>query len=422
MYRIEVATGEETVFRTVEELATGIRNGLITPRSRIFHAASQKWLPIEFHPHYKKALDQVTGGAPMIDTGLMKPARRTPVPSPAPAPPTPAPAPRPEPWRAAASPPPQARQPAPAPTAAKPVGSAPLPPVPPPSARPSSYLPPEPAARPAPRAFEDLVPAAPAPAAIHAPAAVPAPAAPTSVAATAVVESAVLIEPAVDELELPQINYPDVPPPAESGHPVARRRANPRATLLIAGAVGLTALGGYFVTARSSAAAAPAVQPASETTDEQESQLSDGEGALPGDSEPAPAPTHPKPAAARPAPSRSSSAPLLPGQPGPAPATASRTELTLLPRPTGPVSQAWSSSAGAIAPVTPAPSPAAPASTASDVPAIAPAPIAIELAIPKLPAAETIGVAAEAKRDSLAMKRILRAVSGKPAGEKSGQR
>ena len=57
MYRIEVAPGEETVFRTIEELAIGMRNGLVTPRSRIFHNASQKWLPIEFHPHYKKALE-----------------------------------------------------------------------------------------------------------------------------------------------------------------------------------------------------------------------------------------------------------------------------------------------------------------------------------------------------------------------------
>lgn len=57
MYRIEVAPGEETVFRTIEELAIGIRNGVVTQRSRIFHNASQKWLPIGLHPHYKKALE-----------------------------------------------------------------------------------------------------------------------------------------------------------------------------------------------------------------------------------------------------------------------------------------------------------------------------------------------------------------------------
>jgi hypothetical protein len=57
MYRIEVGPGEETVFRTIEELAVGIRNGVITPRARIYHHASQKWLPIGLHPHYKKALE-----------------------------------------------------------------------------------------------------------------------------------------------------------------------------------------------------------------------------------------------------------------------------------------------------------------------------------------------------------------------------
>jgi hypothetical protein len=57
MYRIELAPGEETVFRTIEEFAVAVRNGLVSARSRIYHNATQKWLPIEFHPHYKKALE-----------------------------------------------------------------------------------------------------------------------------------------------------------------------------------------------------------------------------------------------------------------------------------------------------------------------------------------------------------------------------
>ena len=57
MYRIELSPGEETIYRNIDELATGVRNGLVTPRSRIYHAASQKWLPIEFHPHYKKIVE-----------------------------------------------------------------------------------------------------------------------------------------------------------------------------------------------------------------------------------------------------------------------------------------------------------------------------------------------------------------------------
>jgi hypothetical protein len=34
-----------------------VRNGLVSARCRIYHNATQKWLPIEFHPHYKKALE-----------------------------------------------------------------------------------------------------------------------------------------------------------------------------------------------------------------------------------------------------------------------------------------------------------------------------------------------------------------------------
>ena len=74
MYRIEVAPGEETVFRTIEELAVGIRNGVVTPRSRIYHNASQKWLPIGLHPHYKKALELPAASAGPAPT-------RTPVPA-----------------------------------------------------------------------------------------------------------------------------------------------------------------------------------------------------------------------------------------------------------------------------------------------------------------------------------------------------
>ena len=95
MYRIEVLPGEETVLRTIEELGTAIRNGLVTPRSRIYHSASQKWLPIEFHPHYKKALElperprpgSTAGGAalrpPPAPPAEPAPApSRTPIPSP----------------------------------------------------------------------------------------------------------------------------------------------------------------------------------------------------------------------------------------------------------------------------------------------------------------------------------------------------
>ena len=64
MYRIELSPGEETVFRSIEELAVAIKRGVVTPRARIYHNASSKWLPIQFHPHYKAAVSmQMTQAA-----------------------------------------------------------------------------------------------------------------------------------------------------------------------------------------------------------------------------------------------------------------------------------------------------------------------------------------------------------------------
>ncbi len=62
MYRIEFEPGDVGVFRSVEEIATAIKSGVITTRARIYHQATDKWLPIEFHPHYKQALEIVAGG------------------------------------------------------------------------------------------------------------------------------------------------------------------------------------------------------------------------------------------------------------------------------------------------------------------------------------------------------------------------
>ena len=74
MYRIEFEPGDVGVFRSVEELATAIKSGVITPRARIFHQASDKWLPIEFHPHYRKALEMVASGAVPATPPAQRPA------------------------------------------------------------------------------------------------------------------------------------------------------------------------------------------------------------------------------------------------------------------------------------------------------------------------------------------------------------
>src|SRR6185312_13052611 len=73
MYRIELSPGEETVFRSIEELAVAIKRGVVTPRARIFHNASNKWLPIQFHPHYKTALSMPLSQAALVAGPPVKP-------------------------------------------------------------------------------------------------------------------------------------------------------------------------------------------------------------------------------------------------------------------------------------------------------------------------------------------------------------
>src|SRR3954467_11728649 len=74
MYRIELSPGEETVFRSIEELAVAIKRGVVTPRARIYHNASSKWLPIQFHPHYKTALSMPLTQSALIAGPPVKPA------------------------------------------------------------------------------------------------------------------------------------------------------------------------------------------------------------------------------------------------------------------------------------------------------------------------------------------------------------
>jgi hypothetical protein len=77
MYRIELSPGDETAFRSIEELAVAIRRGIVTSRARIWHNASGKWLPIEFHPHYKIAASMqlttadLVAGAPVQKLELL---------------------------------------------------------------------------------------------------------------------------------------------------------------------------------------------------------------------------------------------------------------------------------------------------------------------------------------------------------------
>ncbi|HKU62644.1 MAG TPA: hypothetical protein VJQ44_15590 [Gemmatimonadales bacterium] len=397
MYRIEVRPGEETVFRTIEELATGIRNGFITPRARIYHAASQKWLPIEFHPHYKKAL-----------AGNFTPAPPSPQPSLA-AMPAPTFA-----FPSAASAPPSSTPAEPIPTSnTAPVITAPSrqrqpsPKAPPPGA--SAAESPVLAMRAAVRhAHVDLDEAdAEGPVERYSP--VPAvgprgtgraqPPQPTALVEAVEAAEPVAVEDLPEtpqavalpeaprlaptpELVLPNITYPEVPPTQPEQRATARRsRRTGGRPLLIIGSAAVLVLGGQRYLASRAPAGALGSEPVVEV--------------------PAP-PADPRPAA----PPRSATAtapvPAQHMQPGPAFAASVRAS-GVAPPPLPPAAR-----------IVPPPSASdQPGPSAGD--GIAPAPGAIDLVVPSALPEDSIAAAVGDGRDSLAMKRILKAVSGRKA-------
>jgi hypothetical protein len=398
MYRIEVKPGEETVFRTIEELSTGIRNGFITSRARIYHAASQKWLPIEFHPHYKKALDgnfTPSAAAPQPSLTAMPaptfsfPGATAPQsPPPAAEPPAAEPAHIPEPDEAAASlvvPPPTAASPrraraeTPAPAA---LTAAQSPLLAMHAAVHRAKREPEPETGPVERYSPVAVLEAPR----SAPAPAPAP-----------------------EVVLPNITYPELPP-TEQPEPRATarrsRRAAGRPLLLVGSAAVLVFAGQRFLASRAEGSTGAATVTEASTP-----------AGAPEPASPAPVArvvSAPKPAA--PAPARS--APTPPNQ--------SRAQEPPPSRPMTPGPAFAASAPARVAPGSPLPGsapepPAAPPAVASrpaprpDSAAIAPAPTVIELDVPALVPGESIAPTLDNGRDSLALKRILKAVSGRKA-------
>ena len=65
MYRIRSSSGEEAVFKTLEEFNAAVRSGIIAAEDEIFHSRANKWLDVRSHPHYRSALgwDEENGNA-----------------------------------------------------------------------------------------------------------------------------------------------------------------------------------------------------------------------------------------------------------------------------------------------------------------------------------------------------------------------
>ena len=49
MYRIRSSSGEEAVFKTLEEFNAAVRSGIIAAEDEIFHSRANKWLDVRSH-------------------------------------------------------------------------------------------------------------------------------------------------------------------------------------------------------------------------------------------------------------------------------------------------------------------------------------------------------------------------------------
>jgi Meckel syndrome type 1 protein len=351
MYRIELAPGEETVFRTISELAVAVRNGLVTSRARIYHNASQKWLPIEFHPHYKQALE-------------LPPSRadaRTPD--------------RTEPLSFAV-----ARADQPEISIAAPVSAAPM------VAAPVS-----------------AAPMVEAPAAVELEAeamVVEEPSAPPMALAPAVPSPVLRLPTTIESPEIsdPEMTYPEFARAEAPAPDQASSMTRSRRPLHVVGAAAVLALAAYammstFSPSRGAAASPRAVadRPAMPQADSLSADARRPDappaGATRVDSEAA---TPPAVAKARPGgtgPRASTSVAMTePASSGFAPALESRAIVSTSP--------------AVVLPATP------------DDSTIAPAPVALDMAVPALPGAESLVATPRPQGDSAALKRILRAVNG----------
>jgi len=64
MYLVEIETGREALYDSVDALRVAIRCGEVGPQSRIYHRASSSWISITLHPEFRRAA-AARGGEPL---------------------------------------------------------------------------------------------------------------------------------------------------------------------------------------------------------------------------------------------------------------------------------------------------------------------------------------------------------------------
>jgi hypothetical protein len=90
MYRIRLPSGEQSVFRTLDELTLAVQSGVVGPSAEVYLADTNRWMPVESHAAYQAARIQP---APQEELPPQNVPHTTLAPLPLAEAPTPAPAP-----------------------------------------------------------------------------------------------------------------------------------------------------------------------------------------------------------------------------------------------------------------------------------------------------------------------------------------
>lgn len=65
MFLVELKSGKEEVYRSVDDFTAAIRRGEVSARSRIYHRAASMWIPVTLHPHFRRIAAERSADPPL---------------------------------------------------------------------------------------------------------------------------------------------------------------------------------------------------------------------------------------------------------------------------------------------------------------------------------------------------------------------
>ena len=54
MFLVELKSGQQEVYHSLDDFTAAIRRGEVSAQSRIYHRAASRWIPVTLHPHFRK--------------------------------------------------------------------------------------------------------------------------------------------------------------------------------------------------------------------------------------------------------------------------------------------------------------------------------------------------------------------------------